>query len=79
MALVRLWKPWLAPRQGRGCEVELDKEAILCSFAENWTGRHVVVLALSGVDDVNTTIASTEFGNIALKVNGCFYAPTEWH
>jgi hypothetical protein len=31
-SLVRLWAPWLAPRQGSGDEFKLDKDAVLVSF-----------------------------------------------
>lgn len=54
MALIRVWTPWLAPRQG-GNHFELDKEAIMCSFLERDGARHLVLLAVSGVDDVQTT------------------------
>lgn len=54
MALIRLWSPWLAPRQG-GDHFELDKDAIMCSFLERSGDRHIVLLAVSGVDDVQTT------------------------
>jgi len=51
-ALVRLWTPWLAPRQGKGNSLA-DKEAIMYSFLRR-DGFHVVVLAVSGIDDVLT-------------------------
>lgn len=51
-ALVRLWTPWLAPRQGKGNSLA-DKEAIMYSFLRR-DGLHVVVLAVSGIDDVLT-------------------------
>src|SRR5690242_3962295 len=53
-ALVRLWSPWLAPRQGKDL-FQPDKEAILATF-EREDGSHLVVLAISGVDDVLTTL-----------------------
>jgi len=51
-ALVRLWSPWLAPRQGKTHELA-EKDAILYSFLRI-DGLHVVLLAISGIDDVNT-------------------------
>jgi len=51
-ALVRLWSPWLAPRQGKTAELA-EKDAILYSFLRN-DGLHVVLLAISGIDDVTT-------------------------
>ncbi|KAI9743585.1 MAG: hypothetical protein M1818_002900 [Claussenomyces sp. TS43310] len=65
-ALVRIWTPWLCPRQGRN-NFGLDKEGILCSFL-NSRGRHLVLLAISGVEDVLTTFASDGQGNVILKV-----------
>lgn len=49
-ALVRLWSPWLAPRQGKDTRFA-DKDAILYSFLRS-DGLHVVVVAVSGIDDV---------------------------
>ena len=51
-ALVRLWSPWLAPRQGKTHELA-EKDAILYSLLRI-DGLHVVLLAISGIDDVNT-------------------------
>lgn len=63
-ALVRLWSPWLAPRQGRG-HFQPDKEAILAAF-EREDGSHLVVLAVSGVDDVLTTLGHDREGRIVI-------------
>jgi hypothetical protein len=51
-ALVRLWSPWLAPRQGKTSQLA-ERDAILYSFLRN-DGLHVVLLAISGIDDVLT-------------------------
>ncbi|KJR80867.1 raffinose synthase protein Sip1 [Sporothrix schenckii 1099-18] len=50
-SLMRLWSPWLAPQQGRQA---LDRalDAVLCSFLSDIDGRHLVFLAISGVDHV---------------------------
>lgn len=63
-ALVRLWSPWLAPRQGKA-RFQPDKEAILATF-EREDGSHLVVLAVSGVDDVLTTLGHDGEGRIAI-------------
>ncbi|KAB2574208.1 putative galactinol--sucrose galactosyltransferase 1 [Lasiodiplodia theobromae] len=63
-ALVRLWSPWLAPRQGR--EVfNPDKEAVLASFLRK-DGSHLVVLAVSGINDVLTELIHDGNGNIVI-------------
>ena len=63
-SLVRLWTPWLAPRQGKYAFAP-DKEAILAAF-QRVDGLHVVVLALSGVDDVLTTLTHDGAGSIVV-------------
>ncbi|KAF2721884.1 glycoside hydrolase family 36 protein [Polychaeton citri CBS 116435] len=59
MSLVRLWSPWLAPRQGKVDNFYLDKDGVLVSFLRE-DGFHVVCLAISGVDDVLTTFISED-------------------
>ncbi|EPE03466.1 glycoside hydrolase family 36 protein [Ophiostoma piceae UAMH 11346] len=56
-ALVRIWTPWLAPRHGRESLTgqDLDDDAMLCSFLSA-EGRHLVFLAISGVDHLQTVI-----------------------
>ena len=63
--MVRLWAPWLAPRHGKG-RFAPDKEAVLASFLRK-DGLHVVVLAISGIDDVLTTLTSDETGHVIIK------------
>ncbi|KAF1366074.1 raffinose synthase protein-like protein Sip1 [Lizonia empirigonia] len=63
-ALVRLWSPWLAPRQGKD-RFQPDKEAILATF-EREDGSHLAVLAISGVDDVLTTLGHDGEGRIVI-------------
>ena len=65
-ALIRIWSPWLAPRQGKK-HFALDKDAVLCSFMEPG-GRHLVLLAISGVQDVMTLFRSDLNGNVVLNV-----------
>ncbi|RDI84867.1 hypothetical protein Vi05172_g4892 [Venturia inaequalis] len=64
-ALVRLWIPWLAPRHGQG-KFRPDKDAILASFLRH-DGLHVVVLAISGVDDVLTVLKYDAEGNVTIE------------
>ncbi|KAF2022040.1 glycoside hydrolase family 36 protein [Aaosphaeria arxii CBS 175.79] len=64
-ALVRLWSPWLAPRQGRG-DFRLDKEAVLTVF-QRQDGTHIAVLAISGVDDVLTLLHHDGDGNVVIN------------
>ncbi|GAB7358368.1 hypothetical protein MBLNU230_g2438t1 [Neophaeotheca triangularis] len=65
-ALVRLWSPWLAPRQGQGSKFELDKDGVLLSFLRS-DGLHVVCLGISGVEDVMATFLNDDHGNVIIK------------
>lgn len=68
-SLVRISRPWLAPRQGKG-QFSLTEDAILASFLR-WDGLHVVLLALS-LEDILTVLKSDEKGNIvAFARNDC--------
>lgn len=64
-AEVRIWSPWLAPRQGGG-KFKLDKEGVLLSFLRS-DGMHVAVLGVSGVKDVLTTFINDDDGNVIIK------------
>lgn len=64
-ALVRLWTPWLAPRQGSS-KFSPEKEAVLAAFLRN-DGLHVAVLAISGIDNVLTLLTYDESGNVIIK------------
>lgn len=61
-ALVRIWSPWLAPRHGKG-NFQPQEDAILCSFLR-WDGLHLVLLAISGIDDVLTVFKHDGHGNV---------------
>ena len=61
-ALVRIWSPWLAPRHGKG-NFQPQEDAILCSFLR-WDGLHLVLLAVSGIDDVLTVFKHDGDGNV---------------
>lgn len=65
-SLVRIWAPWLAPRHGKS-KFELDKDAILAAFV-NSKGQHVVLLAISGVNDIMATFQSDDAGNVKLHL-----------
>ncbi|KAJ5025298.1 glycoside hydrolase family 36 protein [Bipolaris maydis] len=64
-AAIRLWAPWIAPRQGKE-RFQPDKEAILAAF-ERHDGSHLVILAISGVGDVLTTLNHDGAGNIVMN------------
>lgn len=61
-ALVRIWSPWLAPRHGKG-NFQPKEDAILCSFLR-WDGLHLVLLAVSGIDDVLTVFKHDGHGSV---------------
>jgi len=63
-ALVRLWSPWLAPRQGKD-KFQPDKETVVASFQRE-DGYHLVVLAVSGLDDTLTTLNHDGDGGIVI-------------
>ncbi|KAB5549909.1 raffinose synthase Sip1 [Coniochaeta sp. 2T2.1] len=65
-AVVRIWAPWLAPRHGKD-KFELDKDAIMCSFLSP-EGRHMVILAISGVSDVLTVFHNSASGEVVLHI-----------
>ncbi|KAE8344228.1 hypothetical protein BDV24DRAFT_172111 [Aspergillus arachidicola] len=63
-ALVRVWTPWLGPRHGRG--KFRTEDAILCSFLRD-DGEHVVLLAVSGINNVLTVLGSGDNGEVVIK------------
>ncbi|KAI0023720.1 glycoside hydrolase family 36 protein [Xylariomycetidae sp. FL0641] len=65
-ALVRHGSPWLGPRHGRN-HFHLDKHAVICSFL-NSQGRHLVLLGISGIDDVITLLRSSSSGSVMIRV-----------
>lgn len=65
-SLVRIWAPWLAPRHGKA-KFELDKDAVLSAFV-NSKGEHLVLLAVSGVNDTMTTFRSDDAGHVQLRL-----------
>ncbi|KAK8121986.1 hypothetical protein PG984_010656 [Apiospora sp. TS-2023a] len=65
-ALVRIWTPWLAPRHGK-TSFQLDKDGIVLGFI-NPQGKHLVLLAVSGIDDVMTVFRHTDSGQVSLHI-----------
>lgn len=71
-ALIRTWTPWLAPRQGKS-HFELDKDGLLCSFL-NDKGKHVVLLAFSGINNVSALFQSdSASGKVIVHVRWTTY------
>ena len=64
-SLVRIWSPWLAPRQGKG-NFSPTEDGVLCSFLR-WDGLHLVLLAVSGIDDVLTVFKPDGQGNVIIS------------
>ena len=61
-SLVRIWSPWLAPRHGKG-KFAPTEDAVLSSFLR-WDGLHLVILAISGTQDVLTVLRPDADGNV---------------
>ncbi|PGH14700.1 hypothetical protein AJ79_02866 [Helicocarpus griseus UAMH5409] len=64
--LVRIWEPWLAPRHGMS-KLALTEDAIFLSFLRK-DGTHLVLLAISGVDNVLTVFKSGDKGQVVASV-----------
>ncbi|KAI0126386.1 raffinose synthase Sip1 [Xylariales sp. AK1849] len=65
-ALVRIWTPWLAPRHGKS-DFDLDKDAVMVAFLGP-KGKHLVLLGVSGVNDVATIFRQSENGQPLLHL-----------
>ncbi|KAI4098937.1 MAG: hypothetical protein L6R37_006235 [Teloschistes peruensis] len=63
-SLVRIWSPWLAPRHGHG-QFSPKEDAMLASFLR-LDGLHLVLLAVSGVDEVLNVFKPDENGSVIL-------------
>lgn len=63
-SLVRLWSPWLAPRHGRGTPFA-EKDGLLYAFQRK-DGLHLVAIAVSGLDNVQTMLVD-ENGKLAIR------------
>ena len=64
-SLTRIWSPWLAPRHGKG-RFAPSEDAVLCAFLRS-DGLHLVILAVSGIDDVLTVFKPDGQGNIIVS------------
>ncbi|MCJ1322369.1 hypothetical protein MMC15_007717 [Xylographa vitiligo] len=64
-ALIRIWSPWLAPRHGKA-KFEVNEDAILCSFLRR-DGLHLVLLAVSGLEDILTVFKHNGEGAILVS------------
>ncbi len=56
----------MAPRQGR-TYFKLDVAAVVCSFL-NAKGEHLIVLGISGVENVMTIFGDNNQGSMMIKV-----------
>lgn len=61
-SLVRIWSPWLGPRHGEG-QFSPTEDAVLSSFLR-MDGLHLVLLAVSGVEEVLTVFKPGGDGNV---------------
>lgn len=61
-SLVRIWSPWLGPRHGEG-QFSPTEDAVLSAFLR-MDGLHLVLLAISGIDEVLTVFKPDGQGNV---------------
>ncbi|KAJ5734425.1 Aldolase-type TIM barrel [Penicillium malachiteum] len=64
-SLVRIWTPWLGPRHGKD-KFKLTEDAMLCSFLRS-DGTHLLLLAISGINDVLTLFKSSDDGKVVIN------------
>ncbi|KAJ5757936.1 uncharacterized protein N7511_006630 [Penicillium nucicola] len=76
-SLVRVWSPWLGPRHGTS-KFRLNEDVMLCSFLRS-DGAHLVLLAVSGVNDVLTILQSGDDGEIIIKAKSDNEGTSEFH
>ncbi|KAI1459461.1 glycoside hydrolase family 36 protein [Annulohypoxylon moriforme] len=65
-ALVRTNSAWLSPRHGSD-PFGVDEDAVMCSFL-NGQGRHLVLLGVSGPDNVITILRSSDSGSVKMHI-----------
>ncbi|KAI0882239.1 glycoside hydrolase family 36 protein [Annulohypoxylon maeteangense] len=65
-ALVRQSASWLTPRHGSD-PFSIEKDAVMCSFLSN-SGRHLVLLGVSGPDNVITLLRSSDAGSVKMHI-----------
>ncbi|KAL8896533.1 MAG: hypothetical protein Q9207_007665, partial [Kuettlingeria erythrocarpa] len=61
-SLVRIWSPWLGPRHGDS-QFSPTEDAVLSAFLR-MDGLHLVLLAISGIDEVLTVFRPDGEGNV---------------
>ncbi|KAJ6104491.1 hypothetical protein N7523_010811 [Penicillium sp. IBT 18751x] len=76
-SLVRIWCPWLGPRHGSG-KFHLMEDAVLSSFLRT-DGVNLVMLAVSGVNDVLTVFQSGENGEVVVKARNDNESDSNFH
>jgi hypothetical protein len=76
-SLVRIWCPWLGPRHGRD-RFRLTEDAILCSFLRD-DGVNLVMLAISGINDVLTVFQSGDNGEVMVKARSDNDTESDFH
>lgn len=75
VSLVRIWSPFIAPRHGFDT-FRLTEDALLVSFLRN-DGKHLVLLGVSGIDNVLTVFQSQgDRGVVASVKNDNFHKST---
>lgn len=76
-SLVRIWSPWLGPRHGND-KFRLTEDAVLCSFLRK-DGVNLVLLAVSGVDDILTVFQSGKDGEVVIKARSDHINKSRFH
>ncbi|KAJ5170402.1 Aldolase-type TIM barrel [Penicillium coprophilum] len=76
-SLVRVWSPWLGPRHGKD-NFRLTEDAILCSFLRR-DGINLVLLAVSGVNDVLTVFQSGAEGEVVISAKSDNSETSKFH
>ena len=61
-SLARPWTPWIAPRHGKA-PFDCGNGSLICAF-ERHDGFHLVLLAMSGINDVLTEMKPDGKGNV---------------
>ena len=76
-SLVRIWSPWLAPRHGKD-KYNPPQDAVLSAFLR-LDGLHLVILAVSGIDDVLTVFRPDDEGNVMIRARNDRPEPSRAH
>jgi hypothetical protein len=76
-SLVRVWSPWLGPRHGKDT-FRITEDAILCSFLRE-DGVNLVLLAVSGVNDVLTVFQSGENNEVVISAKSDNSEASKFH